>query len=41
MNISRYANQTILEVPLPRLRGKKAIWLTGPLYDLAATPEDY
>ena len=41
MNISRYAHQTVLEVPLPRLRGKEAIRLTGLLYDLAATLEDY
>jgi hypothetical protein len=41
VNISRYAHQTVLEVPLPRLRGKEAIRLTGLLYDLAATPEDY
>jgi hypothetical protein len=41
MNISRYAHQTVLEIPLPRLRGKEAIRLTGLLYDLAATLEDY
>ncbi len=41
MNISRYAHQTVLDVPLPRLRSKEAIRLTGLLYDLAATLEDY
>ena len=41
MNISHYADQTVLEVPLPRLQGKEAIRLTELLYDLAATLEEY
>ncbi len=41
MNISHYANQLVLEIPLPKLKGEEAIRLTEFLYDLAATLEEY
>ncbi len=41
MNISHYANQSVLEIPLPKLKGEEAIRLTEFLYDLAATLEEY
>lgn len=41
MNISHYADQSVLEIPLPRLKGEEAMRLTGLLYDLAATLEDH
>ena len=41
MNISHYANQSVLEIPLSKLKGEEAIRLTEFLYDLAATIEEY
>ncbi len=41
MNISHYADQTVLEIPLPKLKGEEATRQTEFLYDLAATLEEY